>query len=356
MGLPLGIDARAAAEVPAGRGRFVRSLLEALAALPAAADERFILYARRRWGDLDPERFEWRLSNLRDPLWHAAVARASATETSCFLSTNSYITPILSTGRVVTMVYDLVPFVVPDVARSQSTIIERTTLGLAARRSRHLICISRATETDLIERFSKARGKSSVALLAADPVFSPSTTRADAVQPFVLAVGTFEPRKNLRRLVDAWNDLESTVRAGRRLVLVGPDGWGDSGIDPRAISDSVYIEGHISEARLIELYRTCHCFVYPSLYEGFGLPILEAMASGAPVITSNVSSMPEVAGDAAFLVDPLDSRAITQALRSVLTDPALRAELSDRGLARARSFSWQGTAEAVLASMRSVAA
>jgi glycosyltransferase involved in cell wall biosynthesis len=355
VALTIGIDARAAAEVPAGRGRFVRELLEAFTRLAAAdADTRFVLYAREPWGHLDPVRFRWHLSPLPDPLWHAAVARWAPRESDCFLSTNSYITPTLSRAPTATMVYDLVPFVVNDVARTQSAWIEKATIRPAIRRSRSLICISEATRADLVRCFPQAQSKATVAHLAADASFAPVPS-TNPQRPFVLAVGTFEPRKNLRRLVAAWEGLPSSVHETYDLVLVGPKGWGDAGIEGADGSSTVRIAGRVSDEELRGLYASCACFVYPSLYEGFGLPILEAMASGAPVITSNVSSMPEIAGDAALYVDPTDVDAIAAAMLRLSQDEELRRQLIAAGYENVKRFSWEKAARETLAVLEAAA-
>jgi glycosyltransferase involved in cell wall biosynthesis len=344
----IGIDARAAAEVPAGRGRFVRELLAALARRDD--DLQYRLYARDPWGDLDPERFTWVRVGHRDPLWHVAVARRAARETDAFLSTNSYLTAALSRAPMAVMVYDLVPFVAADLARSRSTWIERATIRPAVRRSSSLICISTATEQDLVQCFPRAHGKTAVAHLAADPAFSEARDQILGAEkaPFVLAVGTLEPRKNLRRLIEAWETVAEHHARSHRLLLVGPEGWGDPGLERVASTASIEQTGYVTDAELRRLYATCACFVYPSLYEGFGLPILEAMAAGAPVVTSNLSSMPEVAGDAALLVDPTNPREIGTAIVRVLDDPALGDELRRRGHVRAAAFSWDRTAAQVL--------
>ena len=360
MRLAIGIDARAAADVQAGRGRFVRELLSAFSRLEKdTLDLHFILYAGKRWADLDPARFQWRLSPLPDPFWHVATARHLARNTNCFLSTNSYLTPILTRAPTATMVYDLVPYMVPDVARTQSMWIEKATIRPAIHRSRALICISEATKADLIGRFPQARDKTTVAQLAAGASFSScESTRplpSDTKRPYVLAVGTFEPRKNLRRLVSAWQRLPATVRETHDLVLAGPNGWGDAGVEDVDSLSSVRIVGRVSDEELRALYSGCSCFVYPSLYEGFGLPILEAMTSRAPVITSTVSSMPEIAGDAALLVDPLDETAMADAILAILTDPVLAESLRNRGEARAAEFSWDRTARTILDVLRQVA-
>src|SRR5260221_469487 len=135
MAITVGIDARAAAEVPAGRGRYVRELLSALAALPAAADTRFVLYARRPWGELDPARFAWCPIGLPDPAWHLAAAARASREVDVLLSTNSYLTAWFCRVPTAIVVYDLVPFVVPDQAQSRAARIERATIWPALRRA-----------------------------------------------------------------------------------------------------------------------------------------------------------------------------------------------------------------------------
>ncbi len=346
-GPTVGIDARAAAEVPAGRGRFVRELLQAFARRDDGI--RYRLYAREPWGELDPARFEWVLIPKRDALWHWNVARRAGKETDAFLSTNSYLTAILARSPMTIVVYDLVPFVVPELARAQSTWIERATLRPAVRRARNLVCISTATENDLIAHFPSARGKTSVAHLAPDATFFEPTTHDRASEtPYVLAVGTLEPRKNLSRLIDAWREVHAGSGAGHRLLLVGPEGWGDPGLERIAQTASIERSGYVTDEDLHRLYTHCDCFVYPSLYEGFGLPILEAMAAGAPVITSNNSSMPEIAGDAALLIDPMNTSEIAAALALVLTDHDVAADLRERGRIRAAAFSWDLTAQQVL--------
>ena len=140
------------------------------------------------------------------------------------------------------------------------------------------------------------------------------------------------------------------------LALVGPTGW-DVGATLDAASarpDDVKLLGYVDDDELAELYAGCSCFAYPSLYEGFGLPVLEAMSAGAPVITSNVSSLPEVAGDSALMVDPLDVAAITAALVEVLTNPATAKRLGVAGRKRAATFSWDRTAQETLAVMRAI--
>ncbi len=359
MELTVGIDARAAAEVPAGRGRYVRELLAALKFLDEARDVRFVLYARERWGDLDPARFRWRLDGLPDPVWHVAAAARASREVDVFLSTNSYLTAWFCLKPTAVVVYDLVPFVDRANAKTSSARIEQATIRPALRRAAALPCISEATRADLVRLFPSAQRKASVIPLAADPVFSAPVAApghpALEGKPYVLAVGTLEPRKNLERLITAWSAMDDGARAGHVLALVGPIGWDAAPILAAARDNGAQLLGRVSEDELRALYAGASAFAYPSLYEGFGLPILEAMAAGAPVVTSNVSSLPEVAGDAALLVDPHDPAAIGAALTRLLGDPALTDDLRGRGRARAAAFSWERTARETLALLRSIA-
>jgi len=164
----------------------------------------------------------------------------------------------------------------------------------------------------------------------------------------VLFVGTLEPRKNLSLLIRALSMIKTKIP----LVMVGWRGWGRSEwleeIRAHGLAERVFLAGYVDEATLVSLYSGASVFVYPSLYEGFGLPILEAMACGCPVICSNVSSLPEVAGDAALLIDPQSPEELSHALDKVLTDSELRKQMVVRGLKRVRRFTWQETAARTL--------
>ena len=165
--------------------------------------------------------------------------------------------------------------------------------------------------------------------------------------PFLLSVATLEPRKNLRRLLEAYAGLPEDLRLRYPLLLAGGAGWKNAvaGVERY---ETVRLLGYVDRDDLVDLYSAATVFAYPSLAEGFGLPVVEAMACGAPVLTSDVSSMPEVAGDAARLVDPLDTDAIRRGLHDLLTDPDGRELLRGRGVDRASSFSWDRTARRTL--------
>ncbi|MEJ7787791.1 MAG: glycosyltransferase family 1 protein, partial [Solirubrobacteraceae bacterium] len=177
--------------------------------------------------------------------------------------------------------------------------------------------------------------------------------------PFLLTVGTLQPRKNLGTVIDAF---ERLVAAGEELTLVvaGGAGWGERetaeriGRSPAA--DRIVLTGHVSDEELLALYRGTRCFVFPSRYEGFGLPVLEAMAAGAPVVCSDRTSLPEVAGDAAMLVSPDGIDQLAGAIHRVVSHEALRRDLIDRGLARAAGFTWETCADRTVAVYRAAIA
>jgi alpha-1,3-rhamnosyl/mannosyltransferase len=357
----VGIDARAAAEVPAGRGRVVRELLVALDALHA--EHRFLLYCRRPWHESTlGARFRWVTVSQPDPLWHAATAARASRGCDVFLSTNSYLTAWMLRAPAAVIVHDLIAFLPDARAQTRAARIERATAGLAVRRAARLVCDSRSTERDLLRFFPRAHGKTAVAKLAASARFhDPPAGEALAelvarhgVEPggYVLASGTLEPRKNLVRLIGAHGRLPEELRRSQPLLIVGPRGWEEEDLLCLAArSGGVRLAGYVPEDELVALYAGCTVFCYPSLYEGFGLPVLEAMAAGAPVVTSPVSSLPEVGGDAVAYADPRDEDAIAAALERLLRSPEERAELAARGARRAAGFSWERTARAVLAQL-----
>lgn len=182
--------------------------------------------------------------------------------------------------------------------------------------------------------------------------------RFGARGPFILSVCSLEPRKNIDRLIRAYARLIQEHGVQHGLVLVGRAGWKSDRLRGLAqelgAGDRVHFTGRVTDEELVQLYNQADLFVYPSLYEGFGLPLLEAMACGTPVVTSNSSSLPEVAGDAAILVDPFSNKELADAMARVLEDPALRASLVERGHARAKGYSWEAMTRQIDAFIASV--
>jgi glycosyltransferase involved in cell wall biosynthesis len=181
---------------------------------------------------------------------------------------------------------------------------------------------------------------------------APALGRYGVEPPYILYVGSLEKRKNLPRLLQAYARLRQDL-PGWKLVIVGARKWKSAPIfdtlSRLGLEPYVHFTGFVEEDDLPALYNGADLFCFPSLYEGFGLPVLEAMACGTPVVTSSTSSLPEVAGEAALLVDPYDVEAIAAAMRRVLSDPELAQDLRARGLARAAQFTWERTARETIA-------
>jgi alpha-1,3-rhamnosyl/mannosyltransferase len=361
--LTIGIDARAAAEEPGGRGRYVRELLAHLAEL--GSRHRFLLYARLAW---QPETLgagpAWRLSPRPDGAWHLGVALRASRECDVFLSTNSYLTAWFLRVPSCVVVHDMVAFDRELRPQRRASLIERATLAPAVRRAAAIVAVSASTERDLVARFPAAEGRTRVIHHAADPSFEPVgaddatvLARHGLDRPYVLVTGTLEPRKNLPRLIEAYAHLPARLRDRVELVLVGATGWEtDETFDSIARQQGrVRALGYVPDADLPALYRRAEVFAYPSLYEGFGLPILEAMRSGTAVLTSRVSSLPEVGGEAVRYVDPRDVSDIRSGLAELLDEPDLRARLAGDGLIRADRFRWSTTARQTVEALEAAA-
>ena len=232
-------------------------------------------------------------------------------------------------------------------------------------RATHVITDSETVRREAIAHFGLDPARVTAIHLGVAPAFAPRTpeeTRATLAKhglehgKYVLSVGTLEPRKNLVAAIRAWSAQERSTHRDTPLVVAGMKGWLTQALDKEiAVPESrgvVRFLGFVSEQDLPALYAGALAFVYPSRYEGFGLPVVEAMASGVPVITSDASCLPEIAGDAALLVAPDDDMALARAMERVATDAALRADLAARGLARARKFTWARCAEETVAVYR----
>ena len=257
-------------------------------------------------------------------------------------------------GLVVT-VHDVAFLAHPEAYSRSWRLVYRAALARTTRSADAIVTVSRYTAEDLVRRTKTDPGRVHVVPLAgalpateADP--DPVLDRLKVHRPYILSVGTLEPRKNLPRLVRAYRRL--AVRGlPHSLVLAGPAGWRYQALMrevPMEGPGDVILTGAVPRSDLDALYRAAGMFVYPSLYEGFGIPVLDAMARGIPCVVSTSSSLPEVAGEAAYFVDPRSVAAIAEAIERVATDPVLAARLGAAGPARAGRFSWDETARRTL--------
>lgn len=280
--------------------------------------------------------------------WHLRAAAALRTaDIDAYISTVSYIVPsLIRHPPVFTVVHDLIAFR-DETHDKRAAMIERLTLGRAVRNSRCLLTISDSTRADLRARYPSLP-EEKVKAIFAGPTSEPSLQRTSDGKT-ILCVGTLCPRKNQLRLIKAYASLPEDVRGDAKLRLIGGRGWGDEEIIRAANSTpGVTWTGYASDSEWERLLATCHCFALPSLYEGFGLPVLDAMLRGVPTLTSARGSLAEVAGSAAIVVEPEDEASIAHGLKQLLTDGNLRERLAKEGPEQAKMFTWQRTCELFL--------
>lgn len=359
-------DISAALGQGAGIGRYARQLALALKALPDGPALR-LFHNRQSLDRLPPLLAQlprshaplgnkvWRfylLSGLPlPPSWRTAV------DDSDLFHGADALAPRLRQPTLIT-IHDLTTRIFPQYHTRLNRFYLRWALPMMVARANAIIANSHATARDIMRHLGVAPDKITVVHLGVDTVhFAPQPPYPGNKDleglsihpPYLLAVGTLEPRKNLLTLLRAYATLPHSVPP---LVLVGGQGWGSNPLSRTimelGLSQRVHQLGYVADVLLPALYSNADIFVYPSFYEGFGLPVLEAMACGAPVITSNVSSLPEVAGDAAVQVDPSRADDLAEAIRTLLESPDKCASLRQVGLERAQRFTWDKCAQETL--------
>ena len=320
----VGVDTSPLVQTRAGTARVVRGLLGALRERPGIELELLAF-----GGD-------GRISSVtRDAIWYPLGLRRRARALDV-LHCTTFRGPVGSSVPTVVTVHDLAILRAPEAFPRWHRLYGRVGLERVLRAADAIIAVSEFSRREVNAFADVPAERIRVVPNGVDALFTPAGPRADG--DYVLAVATLEPRKNLARAVEA------ATAAGVELRVVGARGWG--GVDvPGWV-------GEVPDAELAALYRGARCVVYPSLYEGFGLPVLEAMACGTPVVTSRETAMEEVAGPAAVLVDPLDSSAIAAGIHEA---SSRRDELVAAGLARAGAFTWDRTADAVVEIWRELA-
>lgn len=273
-----------------------------------------------------------------------------------------YFLPMLGKrlNKVVTF-HDMVPFVHKETNSKKYFSYMRTVITISARIADRIIADSEITKQDILRILKLPESKVKVIYLAARKIFQPlpDPTRLAAVRarlnltrPYILNVGTIEPRKNIQRLLEAYHSLRKLKKIPHQLVIVGPKGWLYKPVLQKIstldLDEHVIMTGYVEDQDLVALYNGADLFIFPSLYEGFGLPPLEAIACGAPVASSNTSCLPEILGDAAVYFDPYNVDNIADSIMSVLDNPTLACKLRSAGPQRAARFSWEQTARQTL--------
>jgi glycosyltransferase involved in cell wall biosynthesis len=256
--------------------------------------------------------------------------------------------------RLTATLHDMTCWLLPELHQSANVAAEKRFAGHIWKQAAGLIAVSENTRRDAVKLLDlNPEAIQTIYPGVAEPFFEAAAgTGASArrkyglCQPYALCVGTVEPRKNLDRLLDAWQALPNSVREQFDLVIAGPEGWQSAGTLARlrAQASGVRYLAYVPESDLPGITAGATVFVYPSLYEGFGFPVAQAMAAGVPVITSNLSSLPEVTGGAARLIDPLSPAELRAALDGLLTSPATCARLAAAGKTQAQRFRWDTSA------------
>jgi glycosyltransferase involved in cell wall biosynthesis len=363
MTLHLAINASELGRGRGGNETFVAGLIEGLAALPSQPETSLLtcewdgtrsLPRSFRTVDLGPYR---RLLFFL----YQQTAILNRLEPDWYLS--NYYLPLILPCRGAVVVHDLSFRVHPEWFPQSVAWYMRWLVGRAVEQAERVITVSKFSQHELLRFYPEAAGKVAVVpngigrefALAEDLDQQRADRHAISVYgvaaPYILAVGNIHPRKNLSKLLDAYLALRRRIAAVPSLVWVGAPRWGSDVLLARARGAGVQLTGFVAQAHLPAFYRQAKMLVYPSLYEGFGLPPVEAMACGTPVITSNTTSLPEVVGDAALKVDPSDRLVLAKAMERLLADAALRRRLSQAGLQRAERYTWPRSAKALLAAL-----
>lgn len=328
-----------------GDETYIAALLRELA--PLADRERLAAVSRRP--ELVPEGIEPILLPARSQIARMTFGLPRALRRlRPALGHFTHVIPPAYRGSAVLTVHDLSFERHPGLMSPRDRLLFRTFVPRSARRADRILTGSEWTKHDLMERYGVDEQRITVTPYGVDPLFTPEGPRRNG-PPYALFVGAIQPRKDPLTALEALARIDGDLG----LLITGPEKRGGedvrAAIERLGLAARVELTGHVTRDELAALYRGAACFLYPSRYEGFGLPVLEAMASGTPVVASNAGALPEVAGDAAILVEPGDPVALAAAIKRALAD---RERLVELGLERARGFSWTETARRTLAVYR----
>ena len=363
----VGIDASRAINENAGIARYNQGLIKNLAKLDKKNSYKFLFTFvrdkknKKSLSDALTSGFANRKNifltlpgNLKEALWGAKLPALSMLMGKCDVwhATSFFEATLGDDMPQIVTIHDMTTFLFPE--QRGKEISKRLSLRTekVIRKASKVIADSGSTKSDILKFVPGIDSDKIVVIpLGSNEIFKQDTSIKK--KNIILSVGTIEPRKNLKRLIMAYGNLPETVKSKYQLVIVGGNGWNNGDIYEAAKSlvesKRVVFKNYLSDDQLQKLYNEARIFVYPSLYEGFGLPVLEAMSCGLPVITSNVSSLPEVAGSAAFYVNPRSEKDISEAMNELLKDEKLMHEMSKKSTDQAKKFSWERCAKETLA-------
>jgi len=354
------IDARRIRAQHSGLGVYS---LELIRALIGRRDLEWIIYAHPEVTDyLDvqgADHLNWVITphgvdnHLRGDLWkHFELPLDLKRRTVNVFHDLAYQLPLFTlagnTRRVVT-IHDLAPFLFPETNTFRYGVYWRWMTRASVARADRIVAVSNFAAGEIRERFGLDEASVTIIHSAIDPVFRPAPESIERQgRPYIVVVSNFEPRKNLDGLLRAFDRLVHNRNLDIDLLVIGSMGWKNERVykelSARRLADRVIFAGYVERNQMISAYHSAELAVVPSKYEGFGFPLLEAMACGVPVVSSNASSLPEIGGDAPEYVDPEDDEAMADSIYKVLDGSVMRREMIARGLKRAAEFSWEKTA------------
>lgn len=372
MQLRIGIDFTSASRERAGIGRYARELVRALSRIDH--DNQYVLFVPRDAHD-ELSRFDWspNFKIVRAPinerylaaLWHRVrvplFVEAFIGKVDVFYSPDFLLPPTLARRTLVT-VHDLSYVRVPECFPAPLLRYLNNSVPRAVNRANVILADAASTQRDVNDVYHVPLEKIKVLYSGVDPRFNPNVSFESQARvrelthgnPYLLSVSTIQPRKNYSRLIEAFAKIANTQYAIRnmQLVIAGGRGWMFEEVfqtvERLGLQDRVIFPSFFSDKDLPALYAGATLFVYPSLYEGFGLPVAEAMACGVPIVSSNASSLPEVGGDAVLYFDPRNVDGMAEAMQRALSDESLRAQMRAKGFEQAKQFTWEKAARELL--------
>ena len=367
--MKIAIDIRDASRDRTGKGWYAYNIVTEL--LKLDSQNEYILYNNTKKNPFKgAKNAQLRCIEEKTPKWHFKVLQdLKKNPVDLFFAPTSFIIPAFAPKSltVIITVHDLVAFLFPGTHSVKATLIERLTLKKALKKAHKVFVVSENTKKDLLKKFTYPSSEI-VETPCAPADFYRNPIAEEELQKFkeekklpdnfILAVGTLEPRKNFATLIKGFVTFKKR-HPDYKLVIVGKKGWKfkqiEESIEKYNMKDEVIFPGYIKGESLHKMYQLAKAFVFPSLYEGFGIPPLEAMASGCPVVSSNVAYLPEVVGDAGILIYPKNSYKMAEAVADLIDHDNVRATMVERGLRQAEKFTWQRTAQIALEVFNSLA-
>ncbi|MCA9374098.1 glycosyltransferase family 4 protein [Candidatus Peregrinibacteria bacterium] len=367
--MKIAIDIRDAGRARAGKGWYTYNIITELLKLDTRNE--YILYSNTKKNPFKGSKnAEIRCIEEKMPKWHFKVIQdLKKNPVDLFFAPTSFIIPAFAPRslRVIITVHDLVAFLFPGTHSVKATLIERLTLKKALKKAEKVFVVSENTKKDLLDKFDYPSSEIIETPCAPADFYREAVSDEELLKfkeqkklpdNFILAVGTLEPRKNFATLIKGFVTFKKR-HPDFKLVIVGKQGWKfkqiEESLEKYNMKEEVIFPGYIEGESLHKMYKLARAFVFPSLYEGFGIPPLEAMASGCPVVSSNVASLPEVVGDAGLLIDPKNSYKMAEAVADLIDHDNVRIMMIERGLRQAEKFTWQKTAQIALETFNSLA-